>query len=314
MNDSPLHYRTHLKVSIREAYTSNLSAFLFIHLVRDPRATFASLRHQLVKQKNGMYSFTIKGFLGALRGVFFGNAGWCVFTHILSYTSAGSKELSGWRKNNPTKIYLVRNEDLNLHFLETMQWLVECLEIEWCEPWSKPDYVPTSGGRPWRGTGAYNNTYQTLTEEIVRTIAGLDKGQTREGYRFNLGSLLANDPEEISRSSAGPNRYVTERWKSRLTEHEIAFLEAVYLEEMLEIGYRPMFVRKGGFSRLRGLMECFYPLSGELFSRSWMARQAKAGVIPFLLLMIQLGAFPILFLCSRLALLRLYFTGQLKTR
>ena len=86
-----------------------------------------------------------------------------------------------------------------------------------------------------RGTGAYNNIYQVLTEQKLRGLNSQGDKPKTHGYRFNVDKFFQNDPENISASISGPNRYVTERWKSRLTPNEIAFLEAFYYEEMVKL-------------------------------------------------------------------------------
>lgn len=317
MNDSPVHYRMHQTLAIEQAYESHrgdFGDFVFIHLVRDPRAVFASLRHQFVKQNNGMYPFALRSLLSAFKSIFFGSGAWCVFLSILEYTTVGSRQLFEWRDRSQTGFYVVRNEDLNLRFIPTMKKLRENIGIEWLEQWSDPSYVPTSGGEVWRGVGAYNNTYQEMTEQKSRKLNLQGDRPETHGYRFNVDRFFQNDPENISSSLSGPNRYVTERWKTRLTHNEIPFLEAVYYEEMVELDYQTMYVQAKGISRLRGLVGCLFPLSGELFSYSWILGQIKSGFRPSARLALELFLLAIYFFCSRLTLLRLYFTGKLNPR
>lgn len=317
MNDQPLQYRVHLKSKISQVYESQQNDFrgsVFIHLVRDPRAVFASLRHQFVRQNNGMYPFTPRGLLGAIRGIFFGSGAWCVFTNILSYTTEGSRELFEWRNRSREGFYVVRNEDLNRQFTTTMKALTERLNIGWFEGWSDPKYVPTSCGMTWQGAGAYNGTYQQITERKARGLNCPSDPMTARSYRFSTNTFLRNDPGNISSSLAGPNRYVTERWRSRLTKNEIALVEAIYYDEMVELGYDRMYVKDHSISRLRGLIRALFPLSGELFSLPWFVKKFKSGFFPSAQLLVETFLLAVYYLCSRLALFRLYFTGKLNPR
>lgn len=318
MNDQPLHYQTHLDVSIEEAHEkipNDLCGSVFIHLVKDPRANFASLRHQAVRENNGMYPFFLRGILSACRSVLYGSGAWCVFILIPEYTTRGSRELFEWRMRSKMDFLLVRNEDVNLCFVPTMKRVAERLGIQWFDEWSNPNYVPTSGGLPYKGASAYNNTYQQLREEKIKRNFGTGGTHTVHGYRFRTDSGLSNESAEISASIVAPNRHVTERWKTRLTRHEIAFLEAIYYDELNDLGYETMYVSGTIISKLKGLLNVFYPLSGELLSGSWiLSRLRHGGIMGFVFVVFELFLLSIYYGCSRLALLRLYLSGNLSPR
>ena len=313
MHDSPLHFHRHLKSTLSNACEllgAEFDDLVIIHLVRDPRAAFASLRQQFIRERNGMYPFTLRGLGAAIKGIFLGSAAWCVFTNILEYTTAGARELYGWRGRSPKNFFVVRNEDLNLQFVPTMKKITDSLKIQWFDGWSRADYAPTSGGLVWKGSGAYNTTYQGLSEQQAGAFAKIRRATV---YRFSVDKFLSSDAEATSRAITGPNRYVTERWRSKLTPREIRLLEAVYHDELVKHGYETIYDAGNRMSRLRGLLAGLLPFSGELLGSSWMETQLRSGFFSCSGLVKDLVLFPVLFVCSRLAFLRLYFTGRLQT-
>ncbi len=317
MNDQPLHYQAHLNVSIEQAHEDKrdgVGRSVFIHLVRDPRANFASLRHQMVREANGMYPFFLRGLLSAFRSVLYGSGTWCVFLLILEYTMQGSRELFEWRKRTSAEFIVVRNEDVNLRFVPTMESLAKRLGVQWFKGWSNPNYVPTAGGLPWRGASAYSNTYQQLREEKIRRTLGVGGKHAVHGYRFSTDTVLNNEPADVSASIAGPNRRVTERWRSRLSRHEIAFLEAVYYEELADLDYETMYVYGSVISRIKGFLRILFPLSGELLAHSWIMGRLRAGVQGSIRLMLEMLLLSIFYVCSRLTVFRLYFMGIATSR
>ena len=316
MNDQPLHYKMNLKSSIKSNYNNDETyrKAKFIHLVRDPRASFASLRQQLIRQWNGMYQFSLKGLIKALTGLFIGKTNWCLFIHILDYTTSGSRELYKWRKIS-NNFFVIRNEDINLDFIPTMSNLTHTLGIDFYEKWRQPDYAPTSGGEIWKGVGAYNNTYLRMTQDKQKGIVNDVKIDDKTQYRFKIDQILRNDKKEISESITGPNRYVTERWKTRLTKHEIAFLEIIYWHDLADYNYETIYVNNNVFSKIRHFFHIIYPLSGELFSISWLKYRIKNnGILGPIKIIIEYISLIFFYIYSRLTLILLLLFGRLRLR
>ena len=49
-----------------------------------------------------------------------------------------------------------------------MKRLTNCLNISFHNKWKLKNYVPTMMGSKWKGTGAYSDSYQTITDGILR--------------------------------------------------------------------------------------------------------------------------------------------------
>lgn len=177
-----------------------------IHLVRDPRACFASVRHQYVSQHGSMYP-VIRAFS---RTITFGYGG--VWLYSIVSALGGARALRAWEKScSPLRFRRVRNEDVNIDFVETMRGLTNWLDVPFYDHWADADYFPTSNGRPWLGISAYSANF-TLHDSSELSEA--DK------------KLLPK-----------PNREVTERWKKRITKSELAIVEALLKDEMEVMGY-----------------------------------------------------------------------------
>jgi hypothetical protein len=125
--------------------------------------------------------------------------------------------------------------------------LTERLNIKFIEEWRKVEYKPTMVGRPWMGTGAYNSRYQ----------------QHKYG-------LLKNDPDSVALGSAGPNEYVTKRWKIRLSKKEIELLEMLFNDEITDGNYEKIFYKKLKHPRLSAIWSSIFPFRGELPNLSWV--------------------------------------------
>ncbi len=281
----PLHSVRYLLVS--ESVSSRRSILLtsvrrespparVIHLVRDPRANFVSLRHQYVNQWGSMYP---------LERLLWGEGG-CTWIWALQTTAQGAQAVRAWKAGaDPGQVLTVRNEDLNLRFTETLRRITEWLGVGWFEGWSSPDYVPTSNGRPWLGISAFSSAYQPFTR-----------------------GPLPNDPPGQDRFFR-PNREVTEQWKKRLLPREVAFLEALYEEEMREMGYTFLHLTQGR-SRFRALTKILLPLAGELPPFHWYTRFASS--VDLLRKLTYPLVLPPAYLLSRLWFLLLYARGEFR--
>lgn len=250
-----------------------------VHLVRDPRASFASIRHQYVNQFGVMYPIRSRKIWQTAKCN-------CVWMWTLKYTAGGARAMAEFRGEfAPLDWFLVRNEDLNLDFQNTMRKLTAWLDVDWHEPWSAPDYVPTSYGIPHKGVSGYTRMYNR-----------------------NEDGPIENEPDEKARFP-GPNVEVTRRWRRMLRAREVKILEAVYYEEMKEHGYVFDHVRDDA-SRKRALFSALLPFGGEFPTRMrwWTSRKRLDKKLVFLLF------FPFSYALARLSFYRMYFAGGLSTR
>ena len=179
-----------------------------IHLVRDPRACYASVRHQYVSQHGSMYP-VLRPFSRSITLRYGG-----VWLYAIVSTLGGARALRAWEHSEPSKTFRrVRNEDVNIRFVKTMQGLSDWLGVPFHDYWAHEDYFPTSNGQPWLGISAYSANF-TLHD-------------SRE---------LSEDDKKLLPK---PNREVTERWKKRVTPSELALIEALLHDEMKVMGYEP---------------------------------------------------------------------------
>ena len=252
-----------------------------IHLVRDPRASFSSLRHQIVNQYGSMYPLKAWRFWRATGS----NALWL---WILKYTADGAREMEAWGRLLTTdQFYRVRNEDLNLDFVPTLRRLSSWLGVDWWPAWEAPQWVPTTAGVPWAGVSAYS-------------------GEFKPG----LNGPLQNDRPEVSRYP-GPNRRNTERWKEHVSTGELAVLETVYAAELHDLGYRPLAPRHGA----RWFWAVLRPLGGEVPGWSWLTSIRPDHALKDLI--IRATYYPLLpasYVWSRLMFLLLLASGRLRCR
>ena len=307
MSDQPLHYKAHFNNSIEGYYKNDMESFkdcIFIHLIRDPRANFASLRHQYLKQNNGMYDYSVKGLIKSIVGIFGGVLTWSTYLYIYDYTSSGNQDLTNWRMNSANQFYVIKNEDINTNFIPTMKLLIDFLGAEMCSDWLMDNYTPTSGGEIWKGVGAYNDTYQNLTVNKIKNT--LNK-QINPIYRFKLNSKLSNDKKEISSSIVGPNKYVTERWKSKLTVSEIKILELLYKNELIQYNYAFLNSEDGLRSKIMQFLCFALPFNGEGISFVWIKSSFSKGFNEILKLFFDLVSLPVFYIMGRLTLIKLFF-------
>jgi len=231
---------------------------VMLHLIRDPRAGLASTNHQFVNSLGNEYGVHWGNYGRSLRRLTASDLGWdgvFVFGFLLLFFHQSFLAIERKKARYADQFSVVKNEDLNLRFPATMQALCDALDIAFLEVWSDPQYVPTMLGAPWRGMGAYNNRYQAP--------------------RFGP---LENDPDEISRAIAGPNKFVTERWRSRLSQTEIFLIEWFLRSELRRYGYPFLQVGQDQEDVFSMVVRLARPLRGELPTPGWIRRGARLGV------------------------------------
>ena len=190
-------------------------------LVRDPRATFASPRHQFVNSLGNMYALRPGNYfsrLATLSSAELTPENGCVYLYWLLYLNQAEVTICRKEAQYPERFMIVKNEDLNLCFPDTMMSIAAWLEVQQLDTWRTSDFVPTVIGVPWEGAGAYNSRYQRVTT-----------------------GLLANDPEEVSRNVTGPNEYVTRRWRTRLNKREIELIEFLFFSDLKKYRYEILY-------------------------------------------------------------------------
>ena len=261
-----------------------------VHLERDPRAGFASSTHQFINQLGNMYGVKPSNFVQRYLRLLRCDIDWdsvFVFGFWLLYFKQTYDTIMLKRTQYPQYFMTVRNEDLNLNFVNTMSTIASSLNIDFLEIWS-PHFSPTMLGITWMSTGAYNNRYQT----------------------FRNGPLK-NDPNKISHTVSGPNEYVTSRWKKRLKPREINILEILFSEEIDNFGYDYIFPRHSSYTRLRLIILLLQPLSGELPSPSWIFSGLQTSLSEFLSRIFFVFVSPLFYVQSRISLFRIIFKGSL---
>lgn len=260
-----------------------------IGLVRDPRATFASCRHQFVNANGNMYGYRPGNALSALANLAKARLtpSDCAFLYWILYFAAAARTIFRIRTESQGRFMFVRNEDLNLDFQPTLLRICSWLGIGMAPEWLVPGYAPTMVGSRWRGTGAYNNRYQ-------------DKHD----------GPLKNDSDDVAQTVTGPNAYVTQRWRKRLAPREIRILQFLFREEMEYFGYPAHPPRTAPQAAPAIAKDILLPFLGELPSIGWIALGAKSGTGEMLKRIFYSLTFPPFYLVSRLVLLRLAFAGR----
>ena len=257
-----------------------------IHLVRDPRAGFASSNHQFVNQLGNMYGLKLGNFWHRLRRLLRRDLDWdsvFVFGFWLIYFRQTFEVVMRKREQYEEHFTTVRNEDLNLNFVATVGKLADGLGIDRLDIWSA-DFQPTMLGRPWTGTGAYNSQYQK--------------------HRYGP---LRNDPDDVARNVTSPNAYVTQRWRSRLSANEILIVEAMLAPELEAFGYEFLYWQGGPQDERRLRRALWKPLRGELPTPRWLLDGRHVGARELADRVFYCIAFPVFYVASRVifsALLR----------
>lgn len=221
-------------------------------LLRDPRAQYASTKHQMVNELGNNYNLHKRMFLRVFRNLWCnqvtlddGPAHLCLLYQVAAYRCL----LRKWSEYKKSWFFL-RNEDFNTAFVSTMEAVCKVLRVAPDPEWIArgDDYKASMMGRPWAGTGAYSNRYQTVTD------GPLDNG---------VQQVVA----------VGPSRHVMERWKDRLPRHEQALLEKCFAYEIAYCGY-DFFISDSRKSGWHALVNNLCPWSGEIPDWRWVG---KAG-------------------------------------
>ena len=264
---------------------TDFSEIKVIHLVRDPRANFASLRHQYTNSYGTMYPLKA----GRIWKATLSNSVWL---WILQYTTRGARELDHLRAQFDARNFrVVKIEEINKYFIKIMRELTRWLGVCWYEPWSDPQYTVTSMGRPWLGISAYKSYYQT-----------------------NRSGPLSNEPDNKTPQFARPNPQLPDKWKNHVKRREIKFLEAVYFEELKDLRYEPQFVTRPE-DKDRAILWSLFPLAGEFPRWKWFVTARKERILKDII--IKMTYFPVLFISyflSRGRMLKMFWSGQLRTR
>lgn len=239
-----------------DAILADFPAARIFALVRDPRATFSSCRHQFVNSNGNMYGVKPGNAFKKLIGLFRVDLtpDDCAFLYWFLYFAAAARTAFRLRAAHSDAMIFLKNEDLNLNFLPTMAAVCARLGIAEFPAWRAPDYKPTMVGRAWRGTGAYNNRYQP-----------------------NKYGLLKNDSDAVADKVTGPNAYVTERWRARMAPREIRIVEHLFKEEMAHFGYAVTPPARGPAGPWSTAFRLLFPFLGELPSLRWILEGRHVG-------------------------------------
>lgn len=253
-------------------------------LVRDPRATFASPRHQFVNSLGNMYAIRPGNYFSRLKtlisGVLTPENG-CVYLYWLLYLRQAENAILKKEAQYIKSFRVVKNESLNLNFIKCMQSIGEWLNVNFIDQWKAENYIPTVMGVPWAGAGAYNSRYQRATS-----------------------GLLQNDPSEISKKVTGPNEYVTRRWRTKLNPQEIYLIECLFFRELCTYGYEFLTDAKHEISLLKLALHLIGPFEGELPTWMWVKRGFSEAFGEGINRLFYSAFFPPFYIASRLKLIQ----------
>lgn len=255
-----------------------------VNLVRDPRAQYASSNHQFVNELGNTYGLKLGNFWNRFKTILNDQItmeqGPANLLWILYQVQAAR---TAFHLNNmySDKFMILRNEDINLSFLPTLKKFCQWLDVGLAPNWKAEGFVPTMLDVPWKGTGAYSNRYQTV-----------------------LDGILKNDSVSVSLNSAGPNKYVTQRWKKRLYKWEITLLERLFKEEIEYLNYQILYDTKND-SDLKILLKCAWlPTSGELPNWRWLIAGFQKSIKEGINRLFYCVAFPVFYILVRIKLFR----------
>lgn len=222
---------------------------IVIHLLRDPRAGFTSSVHQFINQLGNMYGLRLDNFLNRIKKMISLDYDWdsaFVFGFWILYFKETFKCIERKKIELTANFIEIKNEDININFRNTLKNLSADLGIDCLDSWnSDKDFIPTMLSMPWMGTGAYNANY-------------------------SKSNILEGDPKSLIGKLAGPNKYVTERWKDRLPSRDVTIVEYELREEIERYGYD--FRNGKSPSFLDSRIKFCFPLIGEIPNLSWITK------------------------------------------
>lgn len=242
--------RTGFSVAVVDLALDDYPEATVLALTRDPRAQFASTRHQMVNEFGNNYGLHPGSWLAAWRKLWrddlsldHGPAHFCLLYQVAAFRALIKK----WQSGGGRWLFL-RNEDFNTNFAPTMKALCDALSIDPDPEWiaKGDDYKVSMMGRPWTGTGAYSSRYQKVTN-----------------------GPLSNDSAQDVAKMMGPNKFVTERWKTRIPTHEQAILEVWFGPEIRAFRY-PFSFSRGEKNSWKSALKKLLPWSGEWPTLSWV--------------------------------------------
>lgn len=275
--------------SIIDSIVDDFPDAKIFRLVRDPRSTFASPRHQYVNSLGNMYAIKPHNYFSRLWTLISGvltpdNS--CVYLYWLLYIKQTERAIIVKENQYSILFKVVKNEDLNLFFTKTIKEIASWLGVRVISSWESENFKPTVNGAEWRGAGAYNSRYQRVTS-----------------------GLLANDPPDISRKVTGPNEYVTRRWKKRLNKQEIILIEYLFADELKKYSY-DFLSPKIPYPVLDNIIfKIIGPFEGELPTIKWIKTGFSLGLREGAHRLFYSISFPPFYLVSRLKFLYLHFKG-----
>jgi len=277
-----------------ELMLNDFSTPKFFHLIRDPRASFASYNHEYTNDNGNTYGLSLKNYLIQIKKLFafdLSDRKGCVFFTTFAYFTSGSKTMSRLKNTYNNLFLTIKNEELNLNFKATISAVTTWLGVSNNEMWFDKDYKPTALGKEFLGTGAYHDYYQK-----------------------KLKGPLANDSIKVSKSVTGPNKYVTERWKNRLSPHVILLLEYVFYDDLIKYNYKLIYLNKiNKFKELLFIPVSLLPMTGEIPSFRWISDGAKISIFELAnRLSYYIYVVPY-YVSSRILLIKLYYSSFYKT-
>lgn len=267
-------------------------------LVRDPRATFASPRHQFVNSFGNMYAVAPGNYWARLKSLVMADLrmdNGCVYLYWLMYLRQATLAAGRQIACHDQSFAIIKNEDLNTNFVDTTQRLASWLDVECIPAWLSGNFIPTVGGAPWHGTGAYNSRYQ-------RSVHG----------------PLENDADDVASRNTGPNVYVTRRWRSRLNKREIELIEHLFRPELEQLDYEIMYDRPGRSDIASLVRTALLPFEGEVPTFAWLRLGAALSRHELFKRLFYALTFPPFYIGSRVLLAyfvlwrRLFRYGQLE--
>lgn len=260
---------------IIDAAKRDFSQFTLVNLHRDLRAQFASCRHQFINEIGNMYGLRPGRFWPQLIDMIrcnFRIENFC-FHYWAEYQLEAYYTMVRHSAKTSQVIHSI-NEKINLDFIPTMHSIVAQMGVEFLQEWRSPNYVPSSMKVKWKGTGAYNNTYQKIHD-----------------------GPLKNDSNEVAEKSIGPNAITPNRWKKRLPFSEKIILTYFFYDQLKRI-YPDSILINSKWLKIWYVFLVF-PFSGEMpHSEMFKGKNFFKGIH-------YTFSLPVFYLFSRISLFRL---------